>query len=369
MAKPVVSGPNLSGWYSRATVTWNWLAMGGTLDPARCPATTTDLESADLTGASLASANLAGADLAGATLNRTDLAGVKWSNTTCPNGTNSNDEGGSCVFAPTADPTIGGVAKNGWYLKATVTWHWSSPSAATDPTRCPPTTTSAVQGKPAHITATCYDAQDVATKASVAVNIENTGPKVAVTGVTAGHVYALGQVPAAACRTTDTLSGVAKAAKISVSTTGSRGVGKFTATCAGAVNKAGLAQAAPVKVTYSVAYGLSAFLAPKNKAAVAKSTHSFLVTFKLAGISASQAAKLAAAGRVRVTLSGPGISAVTVTAAWHAGTGTFTARIPIPAKAKTDVSYALAVRENLGAGLVTAPPAGKAPNPESISFR
>ena len=63
---------------------------------------------------------------------------------------------------------------------------------------------------------------------------------------------------------------------------------------------------------YPVAYGLRAFLAPKDKSAVARSTRSFHITFKLAGLGASLAGKLAKAGGVRVTLSGPGIAPVTV---------------------------------------------------------
>ncbi len=94
----------------------------------------------------------------------------------------------------------------------------------------------------------------------------------------------------------------------------------------------------------------------------------FPITFKLAGISASLAAKLAKAGGVRVTLSGPGISPVTVTAAWQAKTGTFGAKIAIPAKFRTGVNYAITVRENVGTGLVVAPQVGTAVSPEIIRF-
>jgi hypothetical protein len=48
--------------------------------------------SADFTGAKLTGANLSGAQFAGTT-----LTGVVWSNTTCPDGTNSNTDGGTCV--------------------------------------------------------------------------------------------------------------------------------------------------------------------------------------------------------------------------------------------------------------------------------
>jgi len=51
-----------------------------------------NLHSADLTGA-----NLTGADLTGANLHGADLTDVIWSNTTCPDGTNSDGNGGTCT--------------------------------------------------------------------------------------------------------------------------------------------------------------------------------------------------------------------------------------------------------------------------------
>ena len=57
-----------------------------------------------------------------------------------------------------------------------------------------------------------------------------------------------------------------------------------------------------------------------------------------------------------------------MTAAWRPKTGTFSARLRIPAKVKTGRNYLLTVRENVGAGLVTAPPTGTAINPETIRF-
>jgi streptogramin lyase len=51
-----------------------------------------NLHGADLTGANLTGANLRGANLHGAT-----ATGVVWSNTTCPDGTNSDNDGGTCV--------------------------------------------------------------------------------------------------------------------------------------------------------------------------------------------------------------------------------------------------------------------------------
>ena len=60
------------------------------------------LRAADLRGANLSDANLFDADLThanldGATLTGAHLGGVRWGNTTCPDGTNSNADGGSCL--------------------------------------------------------------------------------------------------------------------------------------------------------------------------------------------------------------------------------------------------------------------------------
>ena len=65
-------------------------------------ATGADFQGADLQGDNLLNAafsdvNFRGANLTGANLKGADLNGVTWSNTTCPDGTNSNDDGGTCV--------------------------------------------------------------------------------------------------------------------------------------------------------------------------------------------------------------------------------------------------------------------------------
>jgi uncharacterized protein YjbI with pentapeptide repeats len=58
---------------------------------------TADLSYAELSGANLEDADLAGADLFEADLSSADLAGVIWSDTTCPDGSNSDQDGGTCV--------------------------------------------------------------------------------------------------------------------------------------------------------------------------------------------------------------------------------------------------------------------------------
>ena len=58
---------------------------------------TTNLVGADLVGADLAGAFLGFANLSGAALYGADLMGVTWIDTTCPDGTNSNSDGGTCI--------------------------------------------------------------------------------------------------------------------------------------------------------------------------------------------------------------------------------------------------------------------------------
>jgi uncharacterized protein YjbI with pentapeptide repeats len=52
-----------------------------------------DMQGTELGGADLTSADLDGADMAGAL----GLGAVVWSNTTCPDGTNSNNDSGTCI--------------------------------------------------------------------------------------------------------------------------------------------------------------------------------------------------------------------------------------------------------------------------------
>ena len=56
-----------------------------------------NLRGANLENADLAGANLTGANLRSANLNRATLTGAVWSNTTCPDGSNSDNDGGTCA--------------------------------------------------------------------------------------------------------------------------------------------------------------------------------------------------------------------------------------------------------------------------------
>ncbi len=57
-----------------------------------------NLTNAILTGADLTDADLASADLTGAVgMDSATLTGITWTNTICPDSTNSNDNGNTCV--------------------------------------------------------------------------------------------------------------------------------------------------------------------------------------------------------------------------------------------------------------------------------
>ena len=56
-----------------------------------------DLTNASLQGVNLEGANLTNADLQGANLQGVNTNKVIWSNTICPDGTNSTSDGGTCA--------------------------------------------------------------------------------------------------------------------------------------------------------------------------------------------------------------------------------------------------------------------------------
>src|SRR5215813_12840777 len=72
---------------------------------------------------------------------------------------------------------------------------------------------------------------------------------------------------------------VATKATLVVTTTGTHGVGSFTATCAGAGDRAGNKQLAPVIAKFTVVYGFGGFRSPLPGTTVAKSVHNINVRF------------------------------------------------------------------------------------------
>lgn len=84
------AGSDLTGAYL-ATL------RGNTADFTGANLTGAVLDDAELYRADLTGANLTGASLRRVSLGATVLTGATWSNTTCPDGTNSDGDGGTCA--------------------------------------------------------------------------------------------------------------------------------------------------------------------------------------------------------------------------------------------------------------------------------
>jgi predicted extracellular nuclease len=91
--------------------------------------------------------------------------------------------------------------------------------------------------------------------------VDTTAPVVLLNGITNGATYTLGAVPAASCSTSDSATGVAVQATLSITGGTANGVGHFAATCSGAKDGAGNI-AAPVSASYDVDYLFNGFFSP-----------------------------------------------------------------------------------------------------------
>ncbi|HEY2505929.1 MAG TPA: pentapeptide repeat-containing protein [Streptosporangiaceae bacterium] len=206
--------------------------------------------------------------------------------------------------------------------------------------------------------------------------LDTTPPAVTVTGIASGHVYPLGRVPKAGCKTTDRFSTVTTAATVRVTGKASGGVGTFTATCSGAQDAAGN-MAAPVSVTYKVSYGLAGFISPARGSTVARSSRSVAVVFSLHGasgapITGTVGSALAKARHVRVILRGPGIKPVTAYCAWVSSGRDFRCSVPIPGGVRSGASKQYTISAYVYAtdtGWVDAPAEPGKINPDVIHFR
>ena len=332
--------------------------------------------------ANLHQANLTSANLTGATITSADLSGAIWLHTTCPDGSDSDEYVAGCLSAldtapPVATPAInaGTAGQNGWYTSpVTVAWNWADDGTIVQ-TACSRFTTSRTDGNPVTLTASCTDLAGNKAQANFAVKIDTTPPAVTVLGVTGGRIYVLHAVPKPGCLTTDVLSGVAQQAVVTVSTSGTNGVGAFTATCSGAIDNAGNHQAAPVRASYTVAYGFGGG-SLRSGETIAKTRHTIDLTFHLTDASghpvgAATAAALARNGKVRASMTGPGISRQAVTCGWESASQVFSCRINIPqsARAGQQNSYTITAWENVTKSFVAIPAVGTAVNPVVIHFR
>jgi hypothetical protein len=228
---------NAAGWNNTdVTVSWNWAddAGGSGLDSANC--TTSSLSSGE---------------------------GQQTLSATCRDLAGNQGSASYTVKLDTTAPTISAAATtapnaSGWY-NGDVMVAFTCADNLSGVTNCPATQTLSAEG--AAVSSSAQSVSDAAgnsaTSNVVTVKIDKTAPVVSVTGVTNGASYVLGAVPAAACATTDALSGVASAASLSVS---GSGVGTYTATCAGALDTAGNSGSA--SVSYQVVYAWSGFFQP-----------------------------------------------------------------------------------------------------------
>jgi uncharacterized protein YjbI with pentapeptide repeats len=269
------------------------------------------LHGADLTGAALESANLAGADLTGAYLDYAALTNAYlvganltvasafwtvWTGATCPDFRLAEQhEQSSCLqpllpldaTAPADAPVVSGTSgNNGWYTSdVSVAWNWTDAGSGIDPSNCTQSSGSGGEGSAVVVSSSCQDLAGNAASDSSTFKIDKTAPTVRVTDVTDGAQYVLGSVPAAGCSSIDGTSGVATAASVTVTTTGSNGLGSFTATCSRAADNAGN-EAPSVSAGYSVVYAFGGFFAPVDNPLVvnvAKAGHAIPVKFSLGG--------------------------------------------------------------------------------------
>ncbi len=340
-----------------------------------------DLSNASLASANFSFANLAGASLSGASVTQAMFPQAIWSNTTCPDGSNSNKYVDGCFSqldtqAPTASPVVKGTAGSaGWFTsKVTVDWNWAD-NGVINSAACTRTSTSGTSGM-IKLTASCADQAGNKGSASTTVKVDTTAPAVTLTGVAKGRSYAIGNVPAPQCKTTDAVSGVASPAKLKVVSVGSAGLGSFTATCTGAVSVAGTAQAGKVRATYSVDYGFAGFLSPRAGTVLRKSAHQITVSFRLdnaAGkpVSAQLGKSLTRSHAVRVVFTGPNVGLVKALCEWIASDQAFSCTFKTPAGVRVGPAarYTITASENLDGIFELAPVLGKAVNPEVVHFR
>jgi hypothetical protein len=150
---------------------------------------------------------------------------------------------------------------------------------------CSDPTTLSSEGAGQSVTGNAADKAGNTASATVSgINIDKTAPSVSVTGVSNGATYTLGTVPAAGCTTNDqpNLSGVKTNATLQPLSGGP--VGAVTATCSGALDKAGNPGSA--SVTYNVNFNWTGFFSPVDNGTTyntVKAGSSIPVKFNLGG--------------------------------------------------------------------------------------
>lgn len=201
----------------------------------------------------------------------------------------------------------------------------------------------------------------------------DTTPPVLHLNVKNGQVFAVSSAPKPQCTATDAYSQVSTQPTLEVTGHSAHGLGKFTATCSGATDQAGLV-ASPVSATYWVTYGFAGMDLGQG-ADVPANPRTLAVSFALAGatdqfISAAAGKAMVRRHDVRVTLRGPGIRPVTAICHSYSPQSGFTCRLHLPHGIKTGRQhrYTVTAYENNGFGFVVAPDEPTAGNPVTIHF-
>ncbi len=327
LAGTKLAGANLKALNSQgdtgspASLPAHWAYTGGYLLGPTVEAIYADLSGADLAGLDLVSAQFNYADLTSANLSGADLSKdyLWYANLSGANVTGASFAGAS----------------------------WLS-------TICP-------DGKNSNIyEAGCFSPVD-------------TTPPVLHLNVKKGQVFAIYSAPSVQCTVTDKYKPVITQPTLTIKSDSVHGLGKFTASCSGAVDQAGLT-ARPVSATYWVADGFDA-MEPGQGSTVPASQRTIAVSFGLSGanghfISAAAGNAMVRGHDVRVTLRGPGIQPTTAYCDSYSPKSGFACKLDVPHGIKTgrQYDYTITADENDGFGFVIAPGEPTAPNPVTIHF-
>ncbi|GAB7036539.1 MULTISPECIES: fibronectin type III domain-containing protein [Catenuloplanes] len=151
--------------------------------------------------------------------------------------------------APTIVATVAGTrSASGWYTTPP-TVRFSCADTGSGIASCPAERRLTAEGRSLTVTGQVTDrAGHTAVVSLTGLRVDLTAPTTRVTGVMPFGPFRRFATPVPACVTTDTGSGVARRATLTVTTTGS---GRRAATCAGGTDHAGRT-APPVTVTYAV---------------------------------------------------------------------------------------------------------------------
>jgi uncharacterized protein YjbI with pentapeptide repeats len=344
-----------------------------------------NLAGADLTGADLAgdavTGSLAGTELAGANLTGIESLGITGTPASLPTNWAGRD---NYLLGPTVnlyEQTLSGDLTSLDLVKAYL-YHTNLAGADLDGTNLAgatlwytnltgASTVGASFTSASWSYATCPDGTDSNIYIDGCFSPRDTTPPVLHLNVGNGQVFAIGRAPKVQCTATDKYSQISVQPTLKISGQSSHGLGKFTATCSGAVDLAGLT-AKPISATYWIAYGFDGMF-PQQGEMVPTYPRTLKVHFFLSGrtnrISATAAWAMVHKQDVKVTLRGPYIKATTALCGSYSSSIGFVCKLALPhGRTGRSYSYKLTAFENNGFGFVRAP-GEPAENPVTIHFK